>query len=487
MAADPTVSVSAGRLLNAVLSRHAELALNDTQLAALSRLYWGADGTVSIDQAVSALSNSLSPDQFRKAVAYFAQGEFSSTGSNAQTPNEVDALVTAALSRQTKDKDLVEVELAAKAAERIIGWARIFGYFVALPAGLILIIMTLFGVSKFEDVRTAADRVESQVTDAEQKLNLAVKNAQQSAQRADQLVAEINKWLADQDQKLANLNNKVDQLLSFGGAADLSRDLQSRLERLAEAYLNYFEKLGYAPKTPTINVSTKGAVSNFLSYFDPATNTIFVQPPVAEDQFVLLREYSHHILYSSLSFDALDARHSSNFSLVPIEYGLANYFPASYLGDPRLGAIAVRYMKSTIHFEKPFLFNLDNTEPVTTLVIKMVLIRILTITSRRLGAACSGKSGKGSVSPSQTSYSMTLGVPSTWTRQPHRQGFHRQSSFPDSEANGQRRYGVRRTNSAPARTEAIRLHSREPVSQIASGRRCDDDNPVQHRSADGSR
>jgi uncharacterized coiled-coil protein SlyX len=217
------------------------------------------------------------------------------------------------------------------------------------------------------------------VTEAEQKLNLAVNSAQQSAQRADQQIAALQNRLAAQDEQLKTLNNKVaqiDQKLSFGGAADLSLDLQNRLARVAEAYLNYFKKLGYAPKTPTINVSTKGAVPNFLSYFDPATNTIFVQPPVAEDQFVLLREYSHHILYSSLSFGAFDNLHSSNFSLIPLESGLANYFSASYLGNPRLGAIAARYMKSTTQFEKPFLFNLDNTETVTTLVIKDFRLRL---------------------------------------------------------------------------------------------------------------
>jgi len=78
----------------------------------------------------------------------------------------------------------------------------------------------------------------------------------------------------------------------------------------------------------------------------------------------MLREYSHHILYSSLSFDALSSW-ASLVSLVPIEYGLANYFPASFLNDPHLGALAAH----TLKYDQPYLFNLDNGNRVSSLVV----------------------------------------------------------------------------------------------------------------------
>lgn len=369
MEGEPKVAESARRLLNAVLSRHAELTLDDTQLGALSRFYWGVNGRVSIDQAVAVLADCLSADQFRKAVAYLAQTE-SVTDSPAGA--QLDELVAAALERQTKDKDLVEVELAAKAAERIIDWARTFGYFVAIPAGLILIITTLFGISSYNDLRTASDRVDAKVMEAQGKLDAAVDKAQKSAHLADEEIAALQSRLAAQDQQLQTLGNKVaqiDQKLSFGGAADLSGDLQSHLEQLAKEYLDYFKKLGYSPKTPTINVTTKSGVSNALSYYDPGTNTIFILPGIAKDPFALLHEYSQQILYSSLSFDALDDKHRSSFSLVPIQHGLADYFPASYLDDPRLGTVIAQYLKSTTSFNKPFFYNLDNRKAITDLVI----------------------------------------------------------------------------------------------------------------------
>jgi hypothetical protein len=128
---------------------------------------------------------------------------------------------------------------------------------------------------------------------------------------------------------------------------------------------DYVEKLGYTPKTPLINVNTKLDISGALSYYDSQSNTIFVLADIIADQFPILREYSHHILYSSLSFDALSSERPAVVSLVPIEFGLANYFPASFLNDPHLGALAARSLKSGT----PYLFNLDNSDRVSTLVI----------------------------------------------------------------------------------------------------------------------
>lgn len=78
----------------------------------------------------------------------------------------------------------------------------------------------------------------------------------------------------------------------------------------------------------------------------------------AKDDFALLREYSHRILYSSLSFDALAKKRNS---VVPVEFGLANYFSGSFLNRPKLGEII-----AADHY-RPYLFNLENSQKITKL------------------------------------------------------------------------------------------------------------------------
>ena len=366
------------QLLSLILGHHAELELTDSQLGALSRLYWGAHG--SNGPSVDAISQHLSRDQFHRALVWFAESAAASP-EPTQAVHPVDELVAASLEKRTKDKDLVELEVAAKAAERMIGWARTFGFFVAIPAGLILIIATLFGLSKVEDVRSAADRVDARVREAEVKLDTAVAEAQRASDRASRILASANDQiavletrLANQAQQLSTLDQKVAKIaesLSFGQSEELSKNLRESLTQTAAAFLNYFEKLGYTPKTPSINVNTKLNVPGALSYYDPGTNTIFVLPSIVADRFVMLHEYSHHILYSSLSFNALTGEHRAPASLVPIEFGLADYFPASFLNDPHLGAQAARSLK----YDKPYLSNLDNSDRVSTLVISDYTLR----------------------------------------------------------------------------------------------------------------
>jgi len=272
MTARSKASDGASRLLSLILEHHAELELTDSQLGALTRIYWVDDG--STDRSIESISRRLSPEQFHRALVRFAE----SGTAPLETPNTVDSvdhLVAASLETRTKDRDLVEIEVAAKVAERMIGWARTFGFFVAIPAGLILLIATLFGLSKVEDVRNAASRVDAKLREAEGKLETEVIKAQRASDRARQILASANEQitavqvrLENQAQQLSTLDQKVTKIaesLSFGQATDLSKELQQQLKQRAAAFLDYFEKLGYAPKTPSINVSTKDNGSDSLS------------------------------------------------------------------------------------------------------------------------------------------------------------------------------------------------------------------------------
>ena len=76
-------------------------------------------------------------------------------------------------------------------------------------------------------------------------------------------------------------------------------------------------------------------------------------PKVADDESMLLHEYAHHILYSSLAFDALNGNPAWKFSAVPIEYGLADYFVASFRNEPVIGALAAQQLGATAGGQLP--------------------------------------------------------------------------------------------------------------------------------------
>ena len=139
--------------LESILARHAELDLTNEQLAALTRIYWSRATPQEPLEVVEKVASVLSASQFQAAVAHWGG---SSGATSDQTKTRIDELVAAAIAMQSKDKRLIEVEIATKIAERMTSWVKTFGFFLAAPAALVLILLGIIGISKFQDVQTAA-------------------------------------------------------------------------------------------------------------------------------------------------------------------------------------------------------------------------------------------------------------------------------------------------------------------------------------------
>jgi uncharacterized protein YoxC len=379
MPATPKSPSPATNLLQSILARHIEIGLSDHQLLRVTKLYWGDSTPADAEATLAVVIDTLSAEQLGKLLVDLT----TSVGSASDQPDlaeRAEALVAAAVEKQTKDKQFLEVEVAAGIAERVMGWAKIFGFFVAAPIALLLLILGIFGISKFEDVRQAAKELDTKVQEAHTKVDAAVRSAEDVSARASQLLdatntklASVTNAVAAQGAQISDLGKKVDNLaerLSFDKASDISADVQAKLRDAAGRFLKFFQSLGYVPKSPLVNVTTTDQVANTLSYYDPQRNAIVLRAELAEDDFVVLREYSHRILYGSLHFDALGNNQKSwNMSLTVIEYGLANYFPATFLQRPTLGVLAAQRLGPELHLTKPFLFDLDNKAKITKLIV----------------------------------------------------------------------------------------------------------------------
>jgi hypothetical protein len=196
----------AKQLIGCVLSHADELRLEERQIVALNRLYWSAVGIRSDSELASEVGSLLSPEQFQTAVIRFADLSDATPVSSTTDEEAVKSLIADTLTSRLKDKSVVEVELASAVAERLMGWSKVFGIFVAAPIAVLLVILSLFGLSKFEDVRKAADHADELLGQAQTKLT-------QSSSQLDSAEKKVTELVDRASQRAHDRNGKL-----FGGA-----------------------------------------------------------------------------------------------------------------------------------------------------------------------------------------------------------------------------------------------------------------------------
>jgi hypothetical protein len=100
------------------------------------------------------------------------------------TQAEIDKLVDAAVDRRVKDKDVVEVGLALKAADMLFGWAKLFGLLVIVPTTLFFALLGWFGIREVKDVRDIVQRANETLA--------ATRNSAEQADKVAQATKEIS-------------------------------------------------------------------------------------------------------------------------------------------------------------------------------------------------------------------------------------------------------------------------------------------------------
>ncbi len=191
----------AKQLIGFSLARAKELKLDEKQTVALNALYWSSADPERDANSTSEVASILSADQFRDAVSGFLKTPETPSVDLVPDPEKLNALIATALDARLKDKSVVEVQLAASVADRLIGWSKVFGAFVAVPVAALLLILSLFGWSKFDDVRTAAKSADEALKQAQAKLTETIA----AESKVDSLVSQANQRAAQLDQKLASL------------------------------------------------------------------------------------------------------------------------------------------------------------------------------------------------------------------------------------------------------------------------------------------
>jgi len=126
--------------------------------------------------ALESLRKLLTSDQFSKVLSLYDVDESYSL--------EITTAVESYLDQKLKDKDVVEVEIASKVADRLLNWTKVFAFFIAIPASIIIIGLTVVGIEKVSDMNTVIKNGENQL---QETLKAATTNAKTIEKRVADL------------------------------------------------------------------------------------------------------------------------------------------------------------------------------------------------------------------------------------------------------------------------------------------------------------
>ena len=137
--------------------------------------------------------------------------------------------------------------------------------------------------------------------------------------------------------------------VSFDPTDALNTDIKGTLEGVLDSYSKRLNGLGLA-SADRVEIKYVSRKDWPISAYTPP-GTIVIDPKMAPDHSVLLREYNHHVLL---------ARHKLEWSghFAAIESGLADYLACSFLNTSRYGEIAAKVTNP----DEPYFRNLANVE-----------------------------------------------------------------------------------------------------------------------------
>jgi uncharacterized protein YoxC len=143
--------------------------------------------------------------------------------------SEVERVIEARL----KDQKLVELDTSLAVAERLTGWAKLFGVFVGIPLSALALLLGFLGIRSYQDFGNLTQRATAEVTkelgsakaEAETATGKA-KEASGQVQMLNEKAKELVQGVAEVSQKLAEvseLSSQVGELKSR--AVDVEKQL----------------------------------------------------------------------------------------------------------------------------------------------------------------------------------------------------------------------------------------------------------------------
>ena len=259
----------------------------------------------------------------RKSLVYPDREYFSESSLHQQ--------IQTILKKQLQDQKVVEIETAEAIAVRLSNWARLLGFFVGIPLGVLVFVLGFLGIRTYNDLTILISKIEP----FKAQVALLETEVQSLEQEYEALRAKLTDYqqLEQEVKTLATRITELEDRITFKPSAVLTPELKKELEESLAKFQKYFQNLGYQSQTGqiTVNVQDDARIPG-LAYYDyhQENNQIVLGSSIvqAKDTDILYREYAHHVLISLVpDGDVLKVYRE-------IESGLADYFPCSFTNDP---------------------------------------------------------------------------------------------------------------------------------------------------------
>ncbi len=174
----------------------------------------------------------------------------------------VKAQVQESIEEKFKDQKLVDIDTSQAIAERLHGWAKMFGFFVALPFTALLIVISVAGIEKYSDFKKLVDSVDLQVKPKIEQAKVDSEQAQRAAKEAKNEAEDSKKTI-----EVATTEAKR----QLGSATELAKSVKGLSDRVS----GLEQQTSNQMKSSSQRVDAR--VSELDEKIDEATQDIAVQ------------------------------------------------------------------------------------------------------------------------------------------------------------------------------------------------------------------
>ena len=211
-------------------------------------------------------------EHWRQAELEYATERLTAPGDNFETRSVEKS--TEVGEQRAREQKLIEIEVAAAVAERLIGWVKLLAWAIALPAALLVAVLATLGVSRYTDFVTLVDetatKLNAQVSAAERQLATLVQQANSTRARYEDKVASLERGLDATAQQVSRLEtdlNEVREKLTGQPGHNIPTDTLIKLQNAFDKFQDWLIRLGYRPTERMIKFAYADDSISAVGYF----------------------------------------------------------------------------------------------------------------------------------------------------------------------------------------------------------------------------
>jgi hypothetical protein len=194
-------------LIEYILSSANQFGLSSEQIARLNTSYWRNFSSKSPIETEIGLDGLLTEGQSSRILQNVIDFNIALGKKHQFSDDDVQNKINETISAQMKDKSLIEIQLASNVSEKLIGWAKIFAYIVGIPIAIVLVILSILGISSYNDLHNESVRISSIIKSAEDDLK-------SKSTEIDNIVADYKALNKKTDSLQRDVNSLIEQIFS---------------------------------------------------------------------------------------------------------------------------------------------------------------------------------------------------------------------------------------------------------------------------------